>query len=113
VDFHSAYVAVNAADGAVSANAIEFLDASLKPELAQLLLPLIDPHVSPGQRAALAYRIVGAEIDSVHGAIEALLASDDSWLRETARAARERLWRPEHEPLTDPEMEPAALTAGL
>jgi AAA family ATP:ADP antiporter len=111
VDFHSAYVAVNAADGGVRANALEFLESSLKPDVARLLLPLIDPHVTPAQRAALADRLVGAEIDSVDAAIGTLLASGDSWLRETARAARDRLWRPEG--LTEQELEPAAITAGL
>jgi hypothetical protein len=56
---------------------------------------------------------VGAEIASVEGAIATLLASDDSWLRETAVAARARLWRPEREALPGHEMQPAAIGAGL
>jgi AAA family ATP:ADP antiporter len=113
IDFHSAYVALHAEDRTLRANAIEFLESSLKPEVSRLLLPLIDPHYSPAQRATLADGLVGAEIASVESAIETLLASDDSWLRETARAARERLWRPEGEALADERVEPAAMGAGL
>jgi AAA family ATP:ADP antiporter len=113
VDFHSVHVGVSSGDRAVAANAIEFLESSLKPELAHLLLPLIDPQVSAAERATLADRLVGAEIESVEGAIDTLIASDDAWLRETAVAARERLWRPADEPLVDDRLEPAAMGAGL
>ena len=113
VDFESAYVAMSATDRAVRANAFEFLESSLPPALAHLLLPLIDPQVGSDQRARLANRLVGAEIDSVEAAIATLIASDDSWLRETASAARERLWRPERETLAGEEAEPAVLGAGL
>ncbi len=113
VDFESAYVGVSAADRAVRANAVEFVERSLPPALAQLLLPLIDPQVTADQRVTLADRLVGAEIDSVEAAITTLLASDDAWLRETALAARERLWRPAREALAGQETEPAVLGAGL
>jgi AAA family ATP:ADP antiporter len=117
VDLHSAYVALSAPDRAVRANALEFLETTLKPDLARLLLPLIDPQVTLDQRVQLANRLVGASIDSVDGAIETLLASEDSWLRQTAYAARARLWQePEPEPAPAPtpaQEQPAALGAGL
>jgi hypothetical protein len=114
LDLHSAYVALNAADRAVRGNALEFLETSLKPDLAKLLLPLIDPQVTVAERVEIANRLVGASIDSVDGAIETLLASEDSWLRQTAYAARARLWQPAPpEPAATQEAEPAALTAGL
>ena len=114
-DLHSAYVALSAADRAVRANALEFLETSLKPDLARLLLPLIDPHVTLPQRVEIANRLVGATIDSVDAAIDTLLASEDSWLRQTAHAARARLWQePEPAPAAPTEAEqPAALGAGL
>ncbi len=115
LDLHSAYVALSASDRSVRANALEFLETSLKPDLARLLLPLVDPQVSIAERVAIADRLVGASIDSTDRAIETLLASEDSWLRQTAHAARARLWQTEApEPAGAPhEAEPAALGAGL
>ncbi|HSL22843.1 MAG TPA: Npt1/Npt2 family nucleotide transporter [Vicinamibacterales bacterium] len=113
VDLHSAYVALNALDRVVRANAIEFLESSLEPELMRLLLPLIDPQVSVEERARLADRLVGAKIDSLDGAIQILLVSEDAWLRETARAARERLWAAEPETAREETTEPAAMGSGV
>ncbi|MGE5814827.1 MAG: HEAT repeat domain-containing protein, partial [Acidobacteriota bacterium] len=115
MDVHSAYVALSAADRSVRANALEFLETALKPDLAKLLLPLIDPQVTLEQRVHVANRLVGTTIESVDGAIETLLASEDSWLRQTAHAARARLWQAEQpEPAPEPrESEPASLGAGL
>lgn len=112
-DLHSPYVALSADDRTVRANALEFLERTLDPKLASLLLPLIDPQVSIDARVQLANRLVGATIDSAESAVETLLASDDAWLRETARAASARLWRPALEPAVEPEMQPAAIAAGL
>jgi AAA family ATP:ADP antiporter len=115
VDLHSAYVALRSPDRNVRANALEFLETSLKPDLARVLLPLIDPQVGLDQRVAIANRLCGASIDSTDRAIETLLASEDSWLRQTAHAARARLWQaeaPEPAPAAA-ESEPAALGAGL
>jgi ATP:ADP antiporter, AAA family len=112
VDLHSAYVALRASDRVVRANALEFLERALKPELKPLLLPLIDPEVSLEARVRMANAMVGARIDSVERAIETLLASDDAWLRDTALAARGRLWRPG--PAQGEEAAaPAAVSSGL
>jgi AAA family ATP:ADP antiporter len=114
LDLHSAYVALRASDRTLRANALEFLETSLKPDLVPLLLPLIDPEVSVAARVRMANALVGARIDSMQGAITTLLASDASWLRETARAAQERLWQPE--PVRGEEEEPeapAAASSGL
>jgi len=113
VDLHSAYVALSATDRAVRANALEFLETALKPDLARLLLPLIDSQVTLERRVQIANRLVGAAIESVDGAIDTLLASEDSWLRQTAHAARARLWQPEAPEAAAREAEPAALGAGL
>jgi AAA family ATP:ADP antiporter len=113
VDLHSAYVGLRAADRTVRANAVEFLERTVKPDLAPLLLPLIDPDVSIAARVRMANALVGARIESMDGAIETLLASDDAWLRQTAVAARDRLWPPEgarDEPGTET---PAAAQSGL
>jgi AAA family ATP:ADP antiporter len=114
VDLHSAYVALRASDRTVRAHALEFLESSLKPELVPLLLPLIDPEVTLAARVRMANALVGARIDSLDGAIRTLLASDDAWLRETARAAQERLWEAPAARADEPESEaPAAASSGL
>lgn len=113
LDLHSAYVGLRAADRSVRANALEFLERALKPELVPLLLPLIDPDVSVEARVRVANAMVGARIESVEGAIATLLTSDDVWLQQTARAAQLRLWPPDPtEPRGDADA-PAAVGAGL
>jgi ATP:ADP antiporter, AAA family len=113
LDLHSAYVGLRANDRLVRANALEFLERALKPDLVPLLLPLIDPEVSPEARVTVANAMVGARIESVEGAIGTLLASDDAWLRETARAAQLRLWQPEPTEAGGETDAPAAVGAGL
>jgi hypothetical protein len=114
LDLHSAYVALSASDRSVRANALEFLETALKPDLARLLLPLIDPQVTLERRVEIANKLVGTTIESVDGAIDTLLASEDSWLRQTAHAARARLWQADQpEPVTPAQEEPAALGSGL
>ena len=81
---HDAYVGVRSTNAIVRANALEFLDNVLKPELRQLLVPLLDAQVTVEERIALADRLVGAPLDSTEQAIATLLASEDSWLRSCA-----------------------------
>ncbi|CAN5670965.1 hypothetical protein BH23ACI1_BH23ACI1_23430 [soil metagenome] len=81
---HDAYVGVRSADRLIRANAIEFLDNVLKPELRQILLPLIDTQVSVQERIARANQIVGARLDDTEQAMATLLASADPWLRSCA-----------------------------
>ena len=63
------------------ANALELLDNILSPDLRRLLVPLVDPQVSVGERIERADQIVGAPVQSREEAVEALIASDDPWLR--------------------------------
>jgi ATP:ADP antiporter, AAA family len=81
---HDAYVGVRSTNPIVRANALEFLDNVLKPELRQLLVPLLDAQVTIDERIALADRLVGAPLDSTEQAIATLLASEDAWLRSCA-----------------------------
>jgi AAA family ATP:ADP antiporter len=81
---HDAYVGVRSANPIVRANALEFLDNVLKPELRQLLVPLLDSHVTIEERIALANRLVGAPLDSTEQAVATLLGSEDAWLRSCA-----------------------------
>jgi AAA family ATP:ADP antiporter len=81
---HDAYVGLRAPNPAIRANALEFLDNVLKPELRPLLVPLLDSHVSIEERIQIADRLVGAPVETAEQAIETLLASEDSWLRSCA-----------------------------
>jgi hypothetical protein len=81
---HDAYVGLRSSSPVVRGNAIEFLDNVLKPELRQILVPLLDGSVSVTERIALANTLVGAPLDTPEQAVSTLLASEDPWLRSCA-----------------------------
>ena len=78
---HDAYVGLRSSNPNVRANALEFLDATLKPELRQVLVPLLDSTVTTEERVALANRLVGAPLETPEQAVETMLASEDVWLQ--------------------------------
>ena len=78
---HDAYVGVRSSNPIVRANALEFLDSTLKPELRQILVPLLDSTVTTEERVALADRFVGAPLETPEQAIATMLESEDVWLR--------------------------------
>ena len=78
---HDAYVGVRSSNPIVRANALEFLDSTLKPELRQVLVPLLDSYVTTEERVALANRFVGAPLETPEQAVATMLASEDVWLR--------------------------------
>jgi AAA family ATP:ADP antiporter len=107
---HDAYVGVRSTDSLVRANALEYLENVLKPELREVLLPLIDPQVSEAARAALGTRLIGTTVESTEEAMATLLASQDPWLRSRAEIAANRVAEqggPEHTPA------PASMDASL
>jgi AAA family ATP:ADP antiporter len=81
---HDAYFGIRSSTSLVRANALEFLENVLTPDLRRILLPLLDSQVTIDERIALADRIVGAPVKSAEHAVETLLASGDSWLRSCA-----------------------------
>jgi AAA family ATP:ADP antiporter len=81
---HDAYVGVRSANPIVRANALEFLDNVLKPELRHVLVPVLDSQVTVQERIELANRLVGAPLENAQQAVVTLLASDDPWLRSCA-----------------------------
>jgi AAA family ATP:ADP antiporter len=81
---HDAYVGLRSANPIIRANALEFLDNVLKPELRQVLVPVLDSQVTVEERIELANRFVGAPLDSAERAVATLLASEDAWLRSCA-----------------------------
>ncbi len=78
---HDAYVGLRSTNPIVRANALEFLDNVLKPELRQVLVPVLDSQVTIDERIALANRVVGAPFENVDQAVATLLASEDKWLK--------------------------------
>jgi ATP:ADP antiporter, AAA family len=80
-DLKSAYVGLRSDNRLVRANALEFLDNVLPPDLRRLLVPLLDAQVTIAERADLARRIVGTPVTSREEAVAALVASDDPYLR--------------------------------
>ena len=81
---HDAYVGVRSSNQTVRANALEFLENVLKPELRNVLVPLLDSQVTLEERIALGNLLVGAPLETAQQAIETMLASDDPWLQSCA-----------------------------
>ena len=88
---HDAYVGVRSSNPIVRANALEYLENTLRPELRQVLFPLIDSQVSEEERIGMANHVVGAPVESAEQALATLLASEDPWLRSRAEYAWQRL----------------------
>ncbi len=80
-DLYSAYFGLQSRDAVVHANALEFLDNVLKPQLRNVLVPLLDSDVSVAQRVSLADRFIGAQVQTQEEAVAALVQSDDPWLK--------------------------------
>jgi AAA family ATP:ADP antiporter len=78
---HDAYVGLRSSNPLVRANALEFLDSTLKPELRQVLVPVLDSQVTMEERVALADRLVGAPLETPEQAVATMLGSEDTWLR--------------------------------
>jgi AAA family ATP:ADP antiporter len=81
IDIYSAYLGLQTKKPSVYDNALEFLDNVLKSQLRAMLVPLLDGRMSVAQRALVADRFVHVKIESQEQAVEALVSSDDSWLR--------------------------------
>ena len=79
-----AYVGIRSSNTAVRADALEFLDNVLKPELRHVLVPVLDSHVTLEERIDLANRLVGAPLDNAQQAVATMLASDDPWMKSCA-----------------------------
>jgi AAA family ATP:ADP antiporter len=81
---HDAYEGARSSNPVIRGNAVEFLDTVLAPDLRQLIVPLLDSHVSVEERIKLANTIVGAPVETPEEAVRTLLASEDSWLQSCA-----------------------------
>jgi hypothetical protein len=83
-DPESAHRGLRSDDARTRANALELLDNVLKAPLRRLVVPLVDPHVSVAERAALAVRLLGTPLASREEAVAILAACGDAWLRSCA-----------------------------
>ena len=79
-DFHSTYVGLQSNSAVVHDNALELLDNILKPQLRELLVPLVDGEVNQAKRIEIATRLVGAGVESREHAVAELIHSKDPWL---------------------------------
>jgi AAA family ATP:ADP antiporter len=83
-DLRSVHFGIRSDRQEVRDNALEFLENILKPELRNLLVPLLDPHVSSAQRVRLINGLVGTSIETSTEALLTLLAQPEPWLKSCA-----------------------------
>jgi AAA family ATP:ADP antiporter len=62
LDLQNAYAGVQSSDPVIHANALEFLDNTLNPQLRARLVPLIDSEVSLDERIRLADAFLGFSV---------------------------------------------------
>jgi AAA family ATP:ADP antiporter len=86
-DMHSAFVGLQSDNRMVHDNALEFVENVLKPQLRDLLVPLLDRDVGIPQRVELANRVLGTSVDSREEAVSMLALSADPWLQSCAAYA--------------------------
>jgi ATP:ADP antiporter, AAA family len=81
LDLHSAYIGLQSSSVSVHDNALEFLDNVLKPQMRDMLVPLLDSKITVPERARMAERLVRTKIESREQAVAVLVTSDDPWLK--------------------------------
>jgi hypothetical protein len=79
----SAYLAILSDSPRVRANAVEYIERTLPPELRQLVLPLL-PGARRAERIGLAESRYGLRRMTPQESLAALVESDDLWLRSCA-----------------------------
>jgi len=81
LNLHAAYNGLQSKNASVHDNALEFLDNVLSSNMRDMLVPLLDARVTVAERVRLANRVVRTTIETPEQAVEALVSSDDPWLR--------------------------------
>jgi AAA family ATP:ADP antiporter len=109
-DLQDAYVGLESTNPTIRANALEFLDNVLSPQLRQVLVPVLDPQTTLEERIAIADRLVGAPLTSAEAGIATLLA--DTALRDVATGALHRVTA-EAEAAEAPEPAPGNMGIGV
>jgi hypothetical protein len=64
LDLQNAYLGIRSSDPVTHANALEFLDNTLNPNLRARLVPLIDSEVGTQERIKLADRFLGFSVQA-------------------------------------------------
>ena len=80
-DFQSAHVGLRSTVPTVHDNALEFLDNVLKPQIREILVPLLDSRVTVAERIKRADKVVGVRLEGPERATAVLLSCGDPWLR--------------------------------
>ena len=83
-DLRSVHFGIQSENPKVRDHALEFLEHILKPELRNLLVPVLDPDVSSGKRIQLANRLIGTCIGNPTEALLTLIDHPESWLKSCA-----------------------------
>jgi ATP:ADP antiporter, AAA family len=109
-DLEDAYVGLQSANPTIRANALEFLDNVLSPQLRQVLVPVLDPQTSLDERIQIANRLVGAPVTSAQAGLAAMVA--DPVLRDVASMAMHRV-SGEAEMTEAPEPAPGDMSIGV
>jgi AAA family ATP:ADP antiporter len=81
VDLYAVYIGLQSKDRTVYDNALELLETVLKSALRVTLVPLLDGRVTPKERARLANQLVRTKLESRDQAVNALVSSNDPWLK--------------------------------
>jgi hypothetical protein len=81
IDLHAVYLGLQSSDKTVYDNALELLENVLKSPLRVTLVPLLDGRVTAKERAKLADRLVNTKLESREQAVNALVSSEDPWLK--------------------------------
>jgi AAA family ATP:ADP antiporter len=81
IDLHAVYLGLQSSDKTVYDNALELLENVLKSPLRVTLVPLLDGRVTAKERARLADRLVNSKLENREQAVNALVSSEDPWLK--------------------------------
>ena len=103
--------ALRSPNAGIRANALEFLDNVLDPQLRHLVVPLLDPQTPLAERVSIADRLVGTPVRTVEGGIHALMS--DPRLRDVASEALRRLAQESTGDVVADEPEPVPADVGL
>src|SRR5204863_1678567 len=83
-DLESAFVGLQSHVKTEHDTALEFVENVLKPNVRQLLIPLIDAEIALAEKVELANRILGSTVESKDDALRVLICAEDPWMKSCA-----------------------------
>lgn len=90
-DLDSTYAAIRSGVPTVRDSALELMENTLDSQLRKLLIPLFDDVLSVRERAQIAARLFGEEVDESQQVVWALVRSDNRWLRRSGTLAMQTM----------------------